>query len=260
MSIRFQCDHCKRHVKVESRHAGKQSKCPSCQGVLTIPYPDQIETASHDSADDFHDAGQNESDEFDFLVSDPPAGGQEASATGPAPPRFDPSDASGEENPYQSPQSRDLWDGPADGLDGSGNPVRYAGFWLRFCAAFVDGFITNILVGIVGLVMGLSFSMLGHDMVQAIVPLAQFSGIIIQWLYFALMESSTNQATLGKMSVGIRVTDLDGRRLSFGQATGRYFGKILSGLILGIGFLMAAFTEKKQALHDMLAGTLVVRK
>jgi uncharacterized RDD family membrane protein YckC len=61
------------------------------------------------------------------------------------------------------------------------------------------------------------------------------------------------------MALGIRVTDLDGGRISFGRATGRYFGKILSGLILGIGFLMAAFTERKQALHDLLAGTLVVR-
>jgi uncharacterized RDD family membrane protein YckC len=82
---------------------------------------------------------------------------------------------------------------------------------------------------------------------------------VISWLYYALMESSAKQATLGKMAIGIVVTDLDGHRISFGRATGRYFGKILSGLILGIGFLMAAFTEKKQALHDILASTLVVK-
>jgi uncharacterized RDD family membrane protein YckC len=73
------------------------------------------------------------------------------------------------------------------------------------------------------------------------------------------MESSPKQGTLGKMALGIVVTDMDSRRISFGRATGRYFAKILSGLILGIGFLMVAFTEKKQGLHDILAGTLVVK-
>jgi uncharacterized RDD family membrane protein YckC len=84
--------------------------------------------------------------------------------------------------------------------------------------------------------------------------------LILQWLYFALMESSKNQATLGKMIVGIIVTDLYGNRISFGKASGRFFGKILSGLILNIGYIIAAFTEKKQALHDMIAGCLVVNK
>lgn len=84
--------------------------------------------------------------------------------------------------------------------------------------------------------------------------------IVIAWLYFALMESSKLQATIGKMVVGAMVTDLEGNRISFGRATGRYFGKILSGIILLIGYIMAGFTEKKQALHDMLAGTLVWKK
>ena len=72
------------------------------------------------------------------------------------------------------------------------------------------------------------------------------------------MEASSKKATLGKMALGLIVTDVNGVRLSFGRASGRYFGKILSGLILNIGFIMAAFTEKKQALHDILAGTLVL--
>jgi uncharacterized RDD family membrane protein YckC len=83
---------------------------------------------------------------------------------------------------------------------------------------------------------------------------------VVGWLYFALMESSSHQATLGKMALGIRVTDLQGGRLTFGRATARFFGKIVSGLICYIGFIMAAFTERKQALHDMIAGTLVVRQ
>jgi uncharacterized RDD family membrane protein YckC len=80
------------------------------------------------------------------------------------------------------------------------------------------------------------------------------------WLYFALMESSSKQGTLGKMALSIMVTDVNGNRITFGRATGRYFGKFLSGLILYIGYIMVAFTEKKQGLHDMIAGTLVVNK
>ena len=79
------------------------------------------------------------------------------------------------------------------------------------------------------------------------------------WLYFALMESSAKGATLGKLALGLRVTDLNGNRISFARATGRYFGKIVSGMILMIGYLMAGFTQQKQALHDIMAGCLVIR-
>jgi uncharacterized RDD family membrane protein YckC len=84
--------------------------------------------------------------------------------------------------------------------------------------------------------------------------------IVISWLYFALMESSTRQATLGKMALGIIVSDMNGQRISFARATGRHFTKIISGVILVIGFIMAGFTAKKQALHDMIAGCVVVKK
>ena len=78
------------------------------------------------------------------------------------------------------------------------------------------------------------------------------------WLYEAFMESSSYQATLGKMIFGMKVTDLNGNRISFERATGRHFAKILSS-ILGIGYIMVGFTERKQGLHDLLAGTLVLR-
>ncbi|HXI44099.1 MAG TPA: RDD family protein, partial [Bryobacteraceae bacterium] len=74
------------------------------------------------------------------------------------------------------------------------------------------------------------------------------------------MESSHYQATLGKKALGIIVTDMNGNRISFARANGRFFGKWVSGMIMNIGYLMAAFTEKKQALHDLLAGCLVVMK
>ena len=80
-----------------------------------------------------------------------------------------------------------------------------------------------------------------------------------EWLYFSLLESSANQATVGKIVCGLKVTDLDGRRISFGRATARYFAKILSGLILLIGFAMVGWTTQKRGLHDFIAGTLVLR-
>jgi uncharacterized RDD family membrane protein YckC len=132
----------------------------------------------------------------------------------------------------------------------------YAGFWRRVAAAIVDGLIVGIVTVPLSLALG------GDNMGSAsssYSPAASSLSTVVSWLYYALMESSAKQATLGKMALGIRVTDLDGNRVGFGKATGRYFGKILSALILGIGFLMVAFTQRKQGLHDILAGTLVVQ-
>jgi uncharacterized RDD family membrane protein YckC len=84
--------------------------------------------------------------------------------------------------------------------------------------------------------------------------------LMLSWVYYASLESSAWQATLGKKILGLKVTDLAGNRITFGRASGRFFAKILSGMILGIGFLMAGFTERKQALHDILAGCLVLRQ
>jgi uncharacterized RDD family membrane protein YckC len=130
----------------------------------------------------------------------------------------------------------------------------YAGFWRRVAALILDG----LVVGIVTVPLTLA---LGGDVPGSSTYSPEASGIstAITWLYYALMESSAKQATVGKMALGIMVTDVEGRRIGFGTATGRHFAKILSALILGIGFLMVAFTERKQGLHDILAGTLVVR-
>jgi uncharacterized RDD family membrane protein YckC len=87
----------------------------------------------------------------------------------------------------------------------------------------------------------------------------QLVALVATWLYFALMESSPRGATVGKMVMGLRVVDEQGNRLSFLRATGRFFAKYISAIILMIGFLMAAFTDRKRALHDIIAGTLVVK-
>jgi uncharacterized RDD family membrane protein YckC len=85
--------------------------------------------------------------------------------------------------------------------------------------------------------------------------------VLGQWLYYAYLESGEKQATWGKQILSLYVTDLAGNRISFGRASGRFFAKIISGLIpLGIGYIMAGFTERKQALHDMIASCLVLRR
>lgn len=155
-------------------------------------------------------------------------------------------------------------------------PVGYAGFWWRFLAYIIDDLIIGAVSWIFALpilaVFGVSMYSLkeaGMDtdnaelLVLPIILAASSIGIIamvLQWLYFALMESSKHQGTLGKIVLKIKVTDIDGNRVSFARATGRYFGKILSGMIFSIGYIMAGFTEKKQALHDMLASCLVIKE
>ena len=133
----------------------------------------------------------------------------------------------------------------------------YAGFWRRVVAAILDGLVLGIVTVPLNLALG-GGNDVGSDP-MGYSPAASSIGTALSWLYYALMESSTKQATLGKMAMGIMVTDLEGRRIGFGKATGRYFAKILSALILLIGFLMVAFTARKQGLHDILAGTLVVK-
>ena len=152
-------------------------------------------------------------------------------------------------------------------------PSPYAGFWLRFVAIIIDG----LLLYFVSMILFLPFAastglgmrgmMTGRPpdpqaifpMIHALLRLALLR-TVLHWLYYSLLESSAWQGTLGKKALGLEVTDLDGNRISFGRATGRFFAKIISALILGIGYIMAGFTEKKQALHDILAGTLVIRK
>jgi uncharacterized RDD family membrane protein YckC len=145
--------------------------------------------------------------------------------------------------------------------------VRYAGFWRRFWALWIDAL---LLVAI-----GLPTSVLMRAVAGApLMPhwkessgppdldtcLTNLLTGIVAWIYAASFESSEKQATLGKMALGIRVTDLDGRRISFARATGRHFAQIFDVLTFGVGYAMAGFTAKRQALHDMIAGTLVVRK
>ena len=156
-----------------------------------------------------------------------------------------------------------------------GSRPFYAGFWLRLVAYVIDGVVIGvaalifyaIALGVTG-TAGVIIAHIGEppDRWIPLIGLPLILGIALilvagTWLYYAKMESSSWQATLGKRALGLLVSDLQGRRVSFGRATGRYFSKFITNLIpLAIGYILAGFTEKKQALHDMIAGCLVLRK
>jgi uncharacterized RDD family membrane protein YckC len=151
--------------------------------------------------------------------------------------------------------------------------IHYAGFWRRWVASIIDGLILGIPLSLVVMayVMRLvrcfnfSNSCVDFDYTQmgAFVLSIVWVSMLLAFaklLYFVLFESSRHQATPGKMALGIIVTDIDRQRITFGRALGRNLGKIVSSLILSIGYIMAGFTAKKQALHDMMADCLVVMK
>jgi uncharacterized RDD family membrane protein YckC len=152
----------------------------------------------------------------------------------------------------------------------------YAGFWLRLVAYIIDSIIMVlglfVIIGLIAAVAGAGFFRNLGDQINgapdvfgpifALVILGcMFVFIAGTWLYYAWFESSEHQGTPGKMALGLIVTDMEGRRVTFARASGRFFAKMITGLIpLFIGYIMAGFTEKKQALHDMIASCLVLRR
>lgn len=153
----------------------------------------------------------------------------------------------------------------------------YAGFWLRVVASLIDGVIMGLAGGVLLMPVFVLTGLGAHidDLAERHgrpdpALLVGFLGMIlvfaavsmlIQWLYHAYLESGEKQATWGKQALGLYVTDLMGGPVTFGRASGRFFAKIVTGMIpLGIGYIMAGFTERKQALHDMIASCLVLRR
>ena len=126
--------------------------------------------------------------------------------------------------------------------------TAYAGFWVRVLAAILDG----LVLSAVGWLLGRG--------TQDDYTISTAASIVVGWLYFAFMESGPKQGTLGKIVLGLIVTDEQGRKIDFARASIRHFSKYLSAILLCIGFLMVAFDARKQGLHDKLAKTLVLRK
>lgn len=173
-----------------------------------------------------------------------------------------------EPSPYAPPQARVDTSAAVVG----GGHVVHAGFWKRVAASFIDSFITTAVTYAVQIPLmmifgiGMAGSGFGGDDPFAtggglvMILLIYAISISIPLFYFSWMHSSSSQASLGKMAVGIKVVRGDGQRITFWRAFGRYWALIPSAIILGIGYLMAGFTERKQALHDMICDTLVVDK
>ena len=147
-------------------------------------------------------------------------------------------------------------------------PMIYAGFWRRALANLIDGIICLLILfplSVVESVIILGIFFIAHRFgvdkhtISLIIRILGYcSGWVIPWLYFALMEASPWQATFGKKLYGMKVTDIKGNRLSFARASGRNLAKWISNYTCFVGYIMAAFTPRRQSLHDMIAKTLVL--
>ena len=141
----------------------------------------------------------------------------------------------------------------------------YAGFWLRFIAMLIDGALFMGVDAILKLLSGGALALMVRAPDTVVNGVTNYTmnqtwyGVALCWLYFTLLESSKWQATIGKKLLKLKVTDEAGAPIGFGKANARYWSKILSCIILFIGFVMVGFTKKKQGLHDIIARTLVVR-
>ncbi|HZV48769.1 MAG TPA: RDD family protein [Candidatus Dormibacteraeota bacterium] len=140
-----------------------------------------------------------------------------------------------------------------------------AGFWRRLVAFVIDAVLVTIGVALVFVVISIFYGIAllsspGPDQSAGVTLAMLVIVLVLLWLYWAGLESSPWQGTIGKRALDLVVTDLQGRRISFGRATGRYFAKLISNFTLGLGYVMVSFSDQKQGLHDMIAGTLVVRR
>jgi uncharacterized RDD family membrane protein YckC len=154
-------------------------------------------------------------------------------------------------------------------LDNTAPQYEYANFGQRLVALLIDGlimgFVSFIVLGIFGASM---FSVLKGNPDSESAAAGMVGSVMLLWLvlivlnfaYFVYFESSEKQGTLGKQAMGLIVTDIYGERISAMNALGRRASKIVSAFFMLIGYLMQPFTEKRQALHDMMASTLVYKK
>jgi uncharacterized RDD family membrane protein YckC len=248
MAVDFACSGCGQKYKVAESLAGKTIACRKCEMPMTVPDP--VSQAYGGSAP---------FENFGAPRGTPDERGYNA-ANGP-----DLLDAV-----YAPPKAQPFINEPRYGQAYRQPRVLYAGFWLRVVAHFIDGFV--ILAGVIALVVvfGILIAVMsagrrpngGQEAVAIVLAILFYVAAIVGAVSYTVgMTCSSKQGTLGKMAVGIIVTDLEGRRLTFWRSVCRELAKVISAMIpFGIGYLLAAFTEQKQALHDMIASTLVVHK
>ncbi|MFX1725400.1 RDD family protein [Stenotrophomonas sp. AS1] len=169
-----------------------------------------------------------------------------------------PGTGGGTYSPYTAPAAAT---GYANAAVVNGQDVVYAGFWKRYAAYFIDYILLTVVTLPLSMIINLTGAGSGNESVQvALTLVVMLLSMVISIGYYAGFHASRGGATLGKMAVGIKVVRGNGERISFLRAFCRYLATIVSSLILMIGFIMAAFTERKQALHDMMCDTLVVDK
>ncbi|MGH8026584.1 MAG: RDD family protein [Pseudoxanthomonas sp.] len=159
-------------------------------------------------------------------------------------------------NPYRPAQASLRSRGPAT----RNEDIVYAGFWKRAAAAIVDSLVIGIVASLGGEALGSLLGDLAGGGELAVTLMVALVSLLLQICYYAFFHASFNAATPGKMLIGIKVVRSDGETISFLRAVARYFATIPSGLLLGIGYFMAGFTARKQALHDMICDTVVVDK
>ena len=145
-------------------------------------------------------------------------------------------------------------------------PLEYGSLWKRLAAVFIDAGLVTILVVPTCLFFAWMLEilsdakMIGREDARFTAGMSTVVFfLVVDWVYHARLMSTRRQATFGKRWMGLRVTDMAGGPISFGQATGRHFAKFLSTFALLVGFIIAIFSKRRQALHDMVAGTLVLK-
>ena len=263
MAIEFNCPHCGKLLTTSDERAFAQAKCPACGDLITVPAPASSMAGGVPSAALAPTAAWSAS-------SPSGASAAEASyaAAPPVPPEafqsLPPTAPAGARGEFPSSRPRPGVGCPRCGTEAEvgavycstcggsllepGPPLRYAAFWQRVAAALID----LVIIGVAA--EALHFVLPGRTWV------GENLGFVIWLLYHSILESSPEQATIGKRLLGIIVCGSDGRRLTLPRAAIRTLAKILSAMICGIGYIMPLLTPQRQALHDILTDAVVVRK
>jgi uncharacterized RDD family membrane protein YckC len=285
--IRFSCK-CGKKIAVDEKHAGKRGKCPLCREIVIIPQHDSTESPDKNTSNSGSESLRNSKIEQDAETTPTPKATKDCPYCGEEIFEVALKCKHCGEFLSKTTNSTGSSDSRENRLNITPNLIasckkripNYAGLWLRFCAYFVDFCILLAIVGCSSFILFFLFGTPenGSESIFIIITI-----ILITWLYNASFQSSEKQGTPGKILLGIKITDLNGNRISFGRATARYlleygygnaivfiFGlyvdlkepgyALICSIILLANYLILLFNEKKQCLHDMISGCLVIKR